>query len=55
MVTKLDGNVFCPGRRRVSSSSSPDHQPSSGVAVTAMMSPDWKSNLRGLQQVGIRI
>jgi len=46
IVTKLLGKVFCPGRRRVSSRSSPDHQPSSGVAVTAMMSPVWKSNLQ---------
>ena len=42
--TKLLGKMCRPGCLRVSSRSSPLHQPSSGVAVTAMISPSWKSN-----------
>ena len=42
--TKLLGKTWRPCCLRCSSRSSPDHQPSSGVAVTAMMSPAWKSN-----------
>jgi hypothetical protein len=38
-VTKLLGKMCLRGTRRCSSRSSPLHQPSSGVAVTAMMSP----------------
>jgi len=36
--TKLQGKMVRPGIRRASSKSTPDHQPSSGVEVTAMMS-----------------
>lgn len=43
-MTKLLGKTLLPGIRLDSSNSSPDHQPSSGMAVTAMMSPAWKSN-----------
>lgn len=42
--TKLLGNTCRPTCLRVSSSNSPLHHPSSGVSVTAIISPAWKSN-----------
>lgn len=41
---KLLGKSFLPGILLASSSNSPDHHPSSGVEVTAIISPAWKSN-----------
>lgn len=46
--TKLLGKMCLPSTRRFSSSSSPLHHPSSGVAVTAMISLAWKSNSSGI-------
>ena len=42
--TKLLGNTCLPACLRVSSNNSPLHHPSSGVSVTAIISPAWKSN-----------
>lgn len=49
--TKLLGNTCRPGCLLASSNSSPLHQPSSGVEVTAMMSPAWKSNSSSIDAV----
>lgn len=49
--TKLLGNTCRPCCLLASSRSSPLHQPSSGVEVTAMMSPDWKSNSSSIEAV----
>lgn len=46
--TKLLGNTFLPSTLLASSSNSPLHHPSSGVSVTAMISPAWKSNSSGI-------